>query len=85
MKKLHILLFLGIVALNGFAQETESIRISKDIELIKLSDHVYIHVSYSELPGFSRFPSNGLIYIDNGKGFLFDTPVTDSLTKELVD
>ena len=53
------------------------IKVSSDIGLIKLSDNAYVHVSYSVLPQFGRFPSNGL-------AFLFDTPMTDSLTKDLV-
>ena len=46
---------------------------------------VYIlHVSYAQLPKFGRFSSNGLIFVRGGEAFLFDTPVTDSLTKDLV-
>jgi metallo-beta-lactamase class B len=83
--KIILLLFLCIwiqhpaLAQAGYAP----IKVSKDIELIRLSGKAYIHVSYSELPGFGRFASNGLIYISEGQAFLFDTPVTDSLTKEL--
>jgi len=60
------------------------IQISSDIELIKISDHAYVHVSYAALPGFGRFPSNGLVFVQGNEAFLFDTPVTDSLTKTLV-
>jgi metallo-beta-lactamase class B len=61
----------------------QTIRITKDIDLMQLTSNAYIHVSYHELPNFGRFPSNGLIYINNGEAFLFDTPITDSLTKDL--
>jgi metallo-beta-lactamase class B len=36
------------------------------------------------LPGWGRIGSNGLIYTINGEALLFDTPMTDSLTKQLV-
>jgi metallo-beta-lactamase class B len=85
MKKMLILLLTGLINVSGFSQEFETIRVSKDIELIKITEHAFIHVSYSELPNYGRFPSNGLIYVDNGKGFLLDTPITDSLTKVLVN
>ncbi len=85
MKPFLILLITWFISLSGTTQEYETIKVSGDIELIKISENAYVHVSYSELPEFGRFSSNGLIYIDNGKGYLFDTPMTDFLTKELVD
>jgi len=85
MKKLLLIIFIGLSQLSGFTQiNFKKIKVSNDIELIRISNHVFVHVSYAELPGFGRFPSNGLIYINEGKAFLFDTPVTDSLTKILV-
>lgn len=69
----------------GFSQnDLKKITITKDIELLKISDHAYVHVSYANISQGGRFPSNGLIFIDKGKAFLFDTPVTDALTKDLV-
>ena len=65
------------------AQKYQTIRISKDLEFIKLSEHTFVHVSYATLPKFGRFGSNGLIYANNGKAYLFDTPATDSLTQAL--
>ena len=85
MKLFLIFLITWFISLSGIAREYETIKVSGDLELIKISDNAYVHVSYSELPEFGRFSSNGLIYIDSGKGYLFDTPMTDSMTKELVD
>ena len=85
MKPFLIFLITWLLSLSGINREYEIINISGDIELIKISENAYIHVTYSELPEFGRFSSNGLLYIDNGKGYLFDTPMTDSMTKELVD
>jgi metallo-beta-lactamase class B len=84
IKIVLILVITGFSQLLGFSQEYKTIWISKDIELIEISENAFIHVSYSELPNLGRFPSNGLIYMDNGKAYLFDTPMTDTLTKELV-
>lgn len=81
----HILLFIAGSELSVFSQQYKTIHISKDIELIKLSEHAYVHVSYATLPKFGRFGSNGLIYADQGKAYLFDTPVNDSLTRALVN
>jgi metallo-beta-lactamase class B len=85
MRILLVLIITGFIQFSGLSQiASERIKISNDIELIKLSDNAYVHVSYSVLPEFGRFPSNGLIFINGNKAFLFDTPVTDSLTKDLL-
>jgi metallo-beta-lactamase class B len=84
MRHIIVAILTGVIYFNGFSQmDYKKIKISKDIELIKLSENAYIHVSYADLPKFGRFPSNGLIYINGSEAFLFDTPVTDSLTMDL--
>jgi metallo-beta-lactamase class B len=60
------------------------IAVAKDIELIQLSESAFVHVSWSELPDYGWFPSNGLVFASKGEAFLFDTPMTESLTKDLV-
>ena len=85
MRLIIVSILTGFIHFHVFAQmDYKRIKISKDIELIQLSENAYVHVSYSELPKFGRFPSNGLIFINGSKAFLFDTPVTDSLTMDLV-
>lgn len=85
MKIQHFIACFLLISLIATSQNnTKNIIVGKDIELIKLSDNAYIHTSYSFLEQFGRFSSNGLIYINNGNAILFDSPVTDSLTKELV-
>lgn len=87
----HLLTYLisifvfSLSLLSAKAQEAyKRIKVSKDIELIQLSANAYMHVSYGELPHYGRFPSNGLLYVNNGEAFLFDTPINDSLTQQLV-
>jgi len=85
MKALIIFILTGFIQINGFSQiDHKTIKVSNDIELIELSENAWVHVSYASLPGFSRFASNGLILVNGREAFLFDTPVTDSLTMNLV-
>lgn len=85
MKKRILGLFIVLFHLPLFSQaDFKTIRISDDIELIKISDNAYIHVSYSDVPGYGRIGANGLIFINKNEAFLFDTPWTDSLTSVLV-
>jgi len=85
MKKLIIVVIAVLFYYCGLSQSGyRRIKISNDIELIKLSEHAYVHVSYAEIPPYGRVASNGLIFINEGEAFLFDTPVTDSQTNDLV-
>lgn len=69
----------------SFSQNQDTkIIISKDIELIKLTDNVYLHISYYELEPYGRFPSDGMVYINDQEAYLFDTPMNEELTIELV-
>jgi metallo-beta-lactamase class B len=65
-----------------FAQE-KVIKISNDVEAIKITEDCYIHTSYAVMGSFGRVASNGLIFVNNGKAALFDTPVNDTLTEQL--
>jgi metallo-beta-lactamase class B len=83
------LLYLIIIILSAFSvslpqNQGEKIIVTEDIELIKLTENVYVHVSYYELEPYGRFPSNGMIYINDQEAYLFDTPMTEELTMKLV-
>jgi metallo-beta-lactamase class B len=82
MKYLCLLLLLLVI--SPVCQAQDVIRISGDLELIKISDNSYIHVSWSDLPDYGRVSANGLVLIDGNEAFLFDTPWNDSLTCILV-
>lgn len=85
MKKLLFLVLTGFIQLPIFSQpDYKTIKISNDIELIKISDNAFIHVSYFETQNYGRVGANGLIFINGNKAFLFDSPWNDSLTKDLV-
>ena len=85
MKKLIIIIMVLLIQYYGFSQTGfKRIKVTGDIELIKLSEHAYVHVSYAEIPPYGRVASNGMIFINGGEVFLFDTPVTEAQTKDLV-
>ncbi len=80
------LFIIGFLRLGCFAQNGHEItQVSKDIDLIRLSENAYVHVSRHDMPGYGVVSSNGLIFITGDKeAYLFDTPMTDSQTKDLV-
>jgi metallo-beta-lactamase class B len=67
-----------------YASDYRTIKISDDIELIQLSEKAYVHVSVSEIEGFGKVSSNGLLFVNGDEAFLFDTPATNSQTETLV-
>ncbi len=69
------------------AQSTEfkTIKISPDLELIKITGNAFVHVSYMNSPDYGRIGANGLIFMDKNEAFLFDTPWNDALTSELLN
>ncbi len=85
MRLFVIILITGLIQYTGFAQtEYKKVQVSEDIMLIKLSENAYMHISYSTFQKYGRVASNGLVFINHREAFLFDTPVTDSLTMNLV-
>lgn len=86
MKIKFLLLFLSAGLFCTKAQpNSEKIFISKDIELLRLTQNVYIHTSYYTSEQYGRFPSNGMIYIQGDEAFIFDTPMTEELTIMLIN
>lgn len=85
MRRLKYILLLIFFSLNTQAQiSRKTIRVSDQLQLVQLTDHTWAHVSVEEIAGFGRVSSNGLVYTEKGNAFLFDSPVTDSLTEVLV-
>jgi len=75
-------IFLDIVLFSQ--KEYPRIIVTDDIEIIKISDHSYVHTTYIQSPQYGRIGSNGFIYTNKGQALLFDTPMTEDLTIDLV-
>lgn len=60
------------------------IKISANLEIVKLTEHAYMHISYFDSQ-WGRISSNGLIYLMGSEAFLFDTPMDEPVTMELVN
>ena len=79
------LILIGLIQSPVFSQSiNNSIKVSKDLNLIKLSDNAFLCVSFYDLPNYGRTSANGLIFINGNKAFLLDSPWTDEMTKDLI-
>lgn len=80
-----IVFFLFLFAgSKGFGHDT--IKVSSELYLLKLSEQLYVYVSYHTEPKWGRFTCNGMIMqTEEGKVWLYDTPMDDSITQQLVN
>lgn len=56
----------------------------RPLELVKISDKEYIHISYLKDSFGGYTPNNGFIRIEGNEAVVFDTPINDSISKQLI-
>lgn len=56
-----------------------------DIELHRISDRVWLHLSAHDVPGFGRVEANGLIVFGSGGAVIVDTAWTPEQTRWLLE
>ncbi len=83
MKKLFSL----IIPILFFACKNKSPEnyISKNLEIQKISDKVYQHISFLDTESFGRVACNGMIVADGSEAILFDTPTNLATSTELIN
>ena len=54
---------------------------SDNLEIRKISNHVYEHTSFLQTESFGKVPCNGMVVTDKNEAIVFDTP-TDSISSE---
>ena len=57
---------------------------SKDIEIQKVKEHVYQHITFLQTESFGRVSCNGMVVFDKKEAVVFDTPINDSTSSELI-
>ena len=55
------------------------------LEIVKLSDSDYMHISYVKDSNGGYIPCNGYIFINNNEALIFDTAINDSLSTQLIN
>ena len=63
----------------------QKITVSEDMELQPITEGVWVHTTYFDLPNFGRYPANGLVVLDGEEAVLIDLPWTDGQTGVLFD
>lgn len=79
-----LMLVIGCLLFSAAGRTQDSTWVSPDLLIVQQSPTLYQHISWFENPNFGRFPCNGMLLVKNGDALLFDTPMTDSSTVDLL-
>ncbi len=97
MKRLLIIAGIITISCNNApapgGQSNESVLTAKDSSIVyqteelqvhRLSPHVYAHVSFLQTKDFGNVDCNGMILLNEGEAVVFDTPAGDSSSAALI-
>ncbi|GAB5538856.1 MAG: BcII family subclass B1 metallo-beta-lactamase [Salibacteraceae bacterium] len=63
--------------------KNDTIQVSEYLQIVPLSKHCFLHISY--IPYKDKpFQCNGMVYIKNGEAAVFDTPIGDEASQNLI-
>lgn len=86
--QLFLLSVIWIVTLSCSTQkrksENKTVYQSETLVIIQVSPNVYQHTSFLQTESFGNVPCNGMIVHNNNETVVFDTPVNDEISEELI-
>ncbi|SFN08525.1 metallo-beta-lactamase class B [Paenimyroides ummariense] len=86
--QLFLLSVIWIVTLSCSAQnkkpENKTVYQSETLVITQVSPNVYQHTSFLQTESFGNVPCNGMIVHNNNETVVFDTPVNDEISEELI-
>ncbi len=86
MNKIISILFLILFFGFGCASyQAKSVYKSDILRIEKLSRNTYVHISYLETDNFGKVGCNGLLVVNKGEVVVFDTPVDNESSLELIN
>ncbi len=85
MKKSLFILLTCLILLSCGKKERQIALKTDTLEIVPLTEHTYMHVSYLETESFGKVACNGIIVVDDGKAIVLDTPVDNMVSEELIN
>jgi len=67
------------------AQLSDKSYTSKSIVIHQVKEHVYQHITYLQTESFGKVACNGMVVFDGNEAIVFDTPIGDSTSAELIN
>ncbi|MET3036166.1 CHM family subclass B1 metallo-beta-lactamase [Chryseobacterium sp. NRRL B-14859] len=88
MKTLAIILFSLTVLSCGSQKKgnfkAKEVYKSELLTITQISDHSFIHTSFKQTNDFGNVPCNGLVVKNNNETIVYDTPINDQSSEELI-
>ena len=81
----YIIPILTIGFLSCTDQRNSSLYSTENLQIEKLSQNTFRHISYLSTNDFGKVSCNGMIVIDDQEALIFDTPTNDHDSKELIE
>lgn len=86
--QLFLLSVISILVLSCSTQqkksENKTVYQSETLVITQVSPNVYQHTSFLQTESFGNVPCNGMIVHNNNETLVFDTPVNDEISEELI-
>jgi metallo-beta-lactamase class B len=79
---IHFLILTILFSQMAISQEI--IYSTDSLQIEKIDNDLYRHISYLDLSNGEKFPSNGMIYFNENEAVVFDTPTNDLASKDLI-
>lgn len=82
---------LAIISITFFAllscenQKENSIYSSDHLKIERTSQNTFRHISFLTTEDYGKVACNGMIVVDDNEALVFDTPVNDKDSRELID
>ena len=84
--KLHLIFSIVLLLLGCKSVKVSDKSYTSDHIIIqKVKDHVYRHTTYLQSETFGKVSCNGMIVFDKNEAIVFDTPINDSTSAELIN
>ncbi|WP_432264965.1 subclass B1 metallo-beta-lactamase [Croceitalea rosinachiae] len=80
-----ISVFLIILACGKLHSQTVSVHQSEKLKIERITDRLFVHISYLETNDYGKVTCNGMVYINEEEAIIFDTPTTNEASKELIE
>jgi metallo-beta-lactamase class B len=77
--------FLLFASPLSVASSKDTIRIASDLQLVRINENAWIHISSMKGPRWPGAACNGLIFIDKNQAYMLDTPPDSNTTGLLID
>lgn len=76
--------FFLLLQLSCKSQKTAIAYTSETLKIIPVTKNSFVHVSYLETDNYGKVACNGLIYMNEEQAVVFDSPVDDTTSEELI-